>query len=59
MANIHYLMLRNGDPHDHEFLLPVRYSPGYEDMVPYLNWLLETPSQAAGPDVFRGGAEGE
>jgi hypothetical protein len=52
MANIHYLMLRDGDPHDHEFLLPVRYGPGYGDMVLYLNRLLELPSQATTSDTI-------
>lgn len=46
MANIHYLMLRDEDACDHKFLLPVRYGPGYGDMLSYLNRLLELPSQA-------------
>jgi hypothetical protein len=54
MANIHYLMLRDEDPHDHKFLLPVSYGPGYEDMVTYLNQLLEPPPRTSGSESLGG-----
>jgi len=59
MPNKHYLMLRDEDPHDHQFLLPVRYGPGYGDMVAYLNQLLESPSLTTGSENHGGRAEGE
>jgi hypothetical protein len=59
MANSHYLMLREDDLYNHEFLLPVRYGPGYGDMVPYLNQLLGTSPQATGSDSHDSGAHGE
>jgi hypothetical protein len=46
MPNHHYLLVRDGDSLRYNPLVTLRYGPNFEDLVPYLNALLEDPADA-------------
>lgn len=41
IPNIHYLLIRDRDSLVYKSLLRVRYGPRYQDLIPYLNKLLQ------------------
>jgi SIR2-like domain len=45
IPNRHCLLIRNGDPLNYRPLLRLKYGPDYQDLAPYLNKLLDDPSQ--------------
>jgi hypothetical protein len=46
ISNHHYLLIRDGDNLRYNPLIPLRYGRNYEDLVPYLDALLEDPADA-------------
>ncbi|OQV00177.1 NB-ARC domain-containing protein [Cladophialophora immunda] len=46
IPNHHYLLVRERDDQRYNPLITLRYGPEYEDLVPYLNALLEDPASA-------------
>jgi hypothetical protein len=44
IPNRHCVLIRNGDTLNFRLLVPLRYGPDYQDLVPYLNRLLGDPS---------------
>jgi len=53
IPNHHYLLTRNRDNLRHNPLITLRYGSDYEDLVPYLNMLLEDPASTAGDTSAR------
>jgi hypothetical protein len=47
IPNRHCLLIRNGDTLNFRPLVRLRYGPDYQNLVPYLNKLLDDPSQPA------------
>jgi hypothetical protein len=47
IANHHYLLVRDGDDLRYNPLITLRYGRRHEDLVPYLNALLEGPADAS------------
>ena len=46
IPNHHYLLVRDGDDLRYNPLVTLKYGPNYEDLVPYLNGLLDDPTDA-------------
>lgn len=44
IPNHHYLLARDGDNLRYSPLITLRYGPNYEDLVPYLNGILDDPA---------------
>src|SRR5271156_3467792 len=44
IPNHHYLLARDGDTLSYNPLITLKYGPNYEDLVPYLNKLLDDPA---------------
>jgi hypothetical protein len=45
IPNRHCLLVRDNDSLRHRLLVRLKYGPGYEDLAPYLNQLLDQPGQ--------------
>lgn len=48
IPNHHYLLVRDGDDLRYSPLITLRYGPSYEDLVPFLNELLDDPAGPVG-----------
>jgi hypothetical protein len=56
IPNHHYLLIRDGDTLRYNPLITVKYGRNYEDLVPYLNALLDDPAHTlAGVEVSAAG----
>jgi hypothetical protein len=59
IPNHHYLLVRDGDTLRYNPLITVKYGRNYEDLVPYLNALLDDPAHTlAGVGVSAAGISG-
>jgi hypothetical protein len=59
IPNHHYLLVRDGDTLRYNPLITVKYGQNYEDLVPYLNALLDDPAHTlAGAGVSAAGISG-
>jgi hypothetical protein len=56
IPNRHCLLTQNGYPLNFKPLVRLKYGPDYQDLIPYLNKLLEDPLQTA--DVTRNTSAG-
>jgi hypothetical protein len=54
IPNHHYLLARDEDSIRYNPLITLRYGPDYEDLVPYLNALLEDPANILTADTSAG-----
>lgn len=45
IPNHHYLLIREGDNLSYSPLITLKYGRNYEDLVPYLNRLLDDPAE--------------